>query len=143
MLKKILAISGKPGLFEVLGQGKNVILVKDLVSGKKFPASMREKLMSLGDITMYADSGDLPLGEIYTRLYEKENGKKVDVKTLEKEKSFATKFAEVVPDFDRERVYTSDLRKFFTWYNILIDSGFTKFIEDEKQENGEKEESAE
>jgi hypothetical protein len=143
MLKQILSITGRPGLFKIVGQGKNVIFVEDLTSGKRFPAHMREKIVSLGDIAMYTDSGDTPLGEIYERLYAKIGGEKVDVKSLIENKGLAAKFEEIVPDYDKNRVYTSDLKKFFTWYNILIDAGFTSFVakeaEAESEEKAEKE----
>lgn len=135
MLKQILAIAGRPGLYKIIGQGKNVIFVEDLVNGKRFPASMRDKIMSLGDITMYADSGDLPLSEILERLYTKEEGKTVDLKELDANNAYGEKFAEIVPDYDRERVYKSDLKKFFSWYNLLIGAGFTEFTS--KEENSD------
>lgn len=139
MLKKILSIAGRPGLFKIIGQGRNNIFVEDIISGKRFPASMRDKIMSLGDITMYADSGDLPLSEILTRIYVKAEGKKLDLTEIEASKSYNEKFSEIVPDFDRDRVYNSDIKKLFNWYNLLLDGGITEFkaTEEENQETKE------
>lgn len=134
MLKKILAIAGRPGLYKIIGQGKNVIFVENLLNGKRFPASMRDKIMSLGDITMYAESEDLPLGDILDRLYKHQDGKEIDLKELGNNSGFAAKFADIVPDYDRDRVYVSDIKKLFSWYNILLDAGFTRFTAEETTE---------
>lgn len=137
MLRKILAIAGKPGLFEIISQGKNMILVEDLITKKRLPAHSRDKLMSLGDIAMYTDNGDLPLGEILDKVYAKMEGKEADIKKLTSEKGFKTLFGEIIPDYDKDRVYDSDIKKLFQWYNILIAAGFTKFAEEETEEEPE------
>jgi hypothetical protein len=134
MLKKILSITGRPGLFKILAQGNRNLLVEDLTSGKRIPAGQRDKIVSLGDIAMYTDAGDKPLGEILDLLYEKENGAKIDVKALIANKGLRAEFEAIVPDYDRDRVYESDLKKLFTWYNILLDAGFTKFTESKEAE---------
>lgn len=134
MLKKILAITGRPGLFEIVAQGKNMILVQDIISKKRFPASGRDKIVALGDIAMYTDAGDTPLGEILDRVYKHFEGKEVDVKKLQNENKLADTFGEIVPDFDRNRVYDSDIRKLFSWYNLLLKSGFTSFANVESEE---------
>lgn len=139
MLKKILAITGRPGLFEIKGQGKNMILVEDITTHKRFPATGRDKIVALGDIAMYTDAGDTPLGEILDRVYKHFEGKEVDYKALQKECKLADTFGEIVPDFDRNRVYDSDIRKLFSWYNLLIVSGFTTFTtKEEEGDNGKK-----
>ncbi len=135
MLKEILSITGRPGLFKIISQGKGILIVEELGSGKRFPAHARDKVVSLGDIAMYTESGDTPLGEILDKVYAKYEGKAIDVKELIASKGLRSAFEQVVEDYDRDRVYENDIKKLFTWYNILISNGFTKFAEEEKEEN--------
>lgn len=137
MLRKIISITGKPGLFEIISQGNRMFIVEDIVSKKRFPALQRDKVVSLGDIAMYTTSEDLALGVILDRLYENMKGEKIAVKELMKDGKLRDKFREVVPDFDEDRVYDNDIKKLFTWYNLLIESGRTKFTQDEKPANEE------
>lgn len=144
MLRKILSITGKPGLFETVSQGNRMLVVEDLVSKKRTPVHARDKVVSLGDIAMYTEGDDKPLGEILDLVYENMSGAKIDVKELSSDnEALRAKFAEILPDFDRDRVYPSDIKKLFTWYNILVDAGFTKFSveESESEENQATEES--
>lgn len=138
MLREILAITGKPGLFKIISQGNRVLLVEDLKSKKRFPAHSRDKVVSLGDIAMYTDSGDKPLGEILDLVYAHNDGKEIDVKALISEGKLRDEFEAVIPDFDKERVYDNDIKKLFTWYNLLVSEGYTNFTEDETaSETGE------
>ncbi|MBO4966311.1 MAG: hypothetical protein J6C81_08660, partial [Muribaculaceae bacterium] len=98
------------------------------------PVGARDRVVSLGDIAMYTESEDKPLGEILDLVYAKEEGKPIDVKALVKSNSLHDKFAEILPDFDRDRVYPTDIKKLFSWYNLLIAAGFTRFAEEEKEE---------
>ena len=139
MLREILSITGRPGLFKILSQGKGMLLVEDLGSGKRFPIYARDKVVSLGDIAMYTESGDTPLGEILDKVYAKHEGKSIDVKALLKEDGLRSAFEEIVEDYDRERVYNKDIKKLFTWYNILVDNGYTKFAEEKEEEKKEEE----
>lgn len=132
MLKEILSITGRPGLFKIISQGKGILVVEELGSGKRFPAHARDKVVSLGDIAMYTESGDTPLGEILDKVYAKYDGKKIDVKELVASKGLRPAFEAIVEDYDRDRVYENDIKKLFTWYNILIDNGFTKFTEEQE-----------
>ena len=112
-----------------------MLIVEDVKTKKRTPAHQRERIISLGDVAMYTEGEDLPLDEILDRLYANMDGKPVDIKALEKEKDgLRDKFAEFVHDYDRERVHTSDIRKLFQWYNILVEAGFTKFKEEEPKE---------
>jgi len=131
MLREILAITGKPGLFKIISQGNRVLLVEDLKTKKRQPAHSRDKVVSLGDIAMYTDSGDKPLGEILDLVYAHNEGKQIDVKKLIADGKLRDEFEAVIPDFDKERVYDNDIKKLFTWYNILVSEGFEKFTEDE------------
>lgn len=134
MLREILAITGKPGLFKIVSQGNKMLLVEDLKSKKRFPAHTRDKVVSLGDIAMYTDSGDKPLGEILDLVYAHNDGKTIDVKQLVADNKLRDEFEAVIPDFDKERVYNNDIKKLFTWYNILVEEGYTKFTEDKAEE---------
>ena len=139
MLREILAITGKPGLFKIVSQGNKMLVVEDLQTKKRFPAYTRDKVVSLGDISMYTDSGDKPLGEILDLVYAHNEGKALDVKGLIKEGKLREEFESILPDFDKERVYDNDIKKLFTWYNILISSGMTKFTEEEAAEEDSEE----
>ena len=131
MLKQILSITGRPGLFKIIAQGKGILVVEELGSGKRFPAHSRDKVVSLGDISMYTETGDSPLGEILDKVYARYEGKKIDVKKLVADKGLRDAFVEIVEDYDRDRVYDNDIKKLFTWYNILVDNGFKEFAEKE------------
>lgn len=129
MLKQILSITGKPGLYRIITPGKRTLLVEDMVSKKRFPLGARDKVVCLGDIAMYTVGEDLPLDVILDRVYAAENGEKIDVKSLDND-MLREEFAKAVEDFDRDRVYPSDIKKLFNWYNLLISQGFTKFTEE-------------
>lgn len=129
MLKTILSISGKPGLFKLVSHGKNMLIVESLTDKKRVPAYAKDKVISLGDIAIYTTETEVPLHEVLTSVKNKENGEKVTVPSDTKE--LRTYFAEVLPDFDRERVYPSDIKKLLTWYNILIGADITDFTPEE------------
>jgi hypothetical protein len=134
MLKKIVAISGKPGLYKVLSQGKNMLIVESLTDGKRLPAHSSEKVVSLGDISMFTETEDKPLHEILEALKTLENGAKASIDPKSDNDTLRKYFAKVVPDFDRDRVYPTDIRKLLQWYNLLIESGITDFKPEEKQD---------
>ncbi len=137
MLRQILSITGRPGLFKIISQGKGILVVEELGSGKRFPAHARDKVVSLGDIAMYTESGDTPLGEILDKVYAKYEGKPIDVKALQASKGLRDAFEAIVEDYDKDRVYENDIKKLFTWYNILIANGFTEFAEKEEEKTAE------
>ena len=141
MLREILAITGKPGLFKIVAHNGKVLIVEDMTNAKRFPVSARDRVMSLGDIAMYTESDDKPLSEILDTIYLKEQGKKLDIKEVISGKGLKAQFEEYVPDFDKERVHDSDIKKLFSWYNLLVDSGFTKFTEDKEEKENKKEEA--
>ncbi len=140
MLKRILAISGKPGLYRLVSQGKNMLIVESLVNGKRLPAYSHDKIISLGDIAMYTLEDDVPLSDVLTSLKNKAEGKAIDVKAFEDDAAIRAYFKEVLPSFDDERVYTNDIKKLYAWYNILIAAGITDFADqDEKKEEADTE----
>jgi len=130
MLKRILSIAGRPGLFRLVNQGKNMLIVEHLATGKRVPAYARDKVVSLGDISMYTMDGDVALSKVLESLRIKQEGSPVDVKSMTDEQ-VRELFGEVLPDFDRDRVYTTDIRKLFSWYNQLLAAGITEFKEEE------------
>ncbi len=138
MLKSILAISGKPGLYKLISRGKNMLIVESLVDKKRFPAYGSEKMVSLGDIAMYTDAEDIPLRKVLMAMYARENGGKaaIDLKKASSSELFAY-LGEVLPSYDRDRVRVSDVRKLIAWYNILVSCGMTDFEEKEEGENQE------
>lgn len=134
MLKRILSISGKQGLFRLVNQGKNMLIVESLLNGKRTPVYAHDKIISLGDIAIYTIENDVPLADVFEAVKEKNEGKHVDVKALGDDEAVRAYFKEILPDFDEERVYTTDIKKVFNWYNQLLDAGFTTF----KEETAEK-----
>jgi len=143
MIKHILSISGKPGLFKLVNQGKNMLIVESLLNGKRTPAYAHDKVVSLGDISIYTTEGDVPLADVFESVSMKNEGSQVDIKKMN-DSEVRSYFAEILPAFDEERVYTNDIRKLFSWYNLLINSGITKFKEEQNaQDNKNTEASAE
>ena len=135
MLKNILSITGKPGLYKLVSQGNNMLIVESLLDGKRMPTYARDKIVSLGEISMYTMGDDIALSEVLTNLGKKEDLKVVsfDPKKADNNQLHAF-FAEVLPDYDRDRVYPSDIRKLIQWYNILIGAGITDFTVEEGEE---------
>lgn len=138
MLKNILAISGKPGLFKLVSRGTNMLIVESLIDGKRIPTYSRDKIVSLAEVSMYTTGEDVSLSEVLNALGKKYNFKAVDMdaKKADNEELRAF-FAEVLPTFDRDRVYPSDIRKLIAWYNLLIQAGFTDFTLQEDEEGKE------
>jgi hypothetical protein len=131
-LTGIIAISGRPGLYKVIAQGKNSIIVESLIDNKRFPAYATDRISALDDISIYTYDEDAPLRDLLTAIYNKEGGKecpshKEDLKVLE------AYLLEILPNYDQERVYPSDVKKMFQWYNLLHKSGNLK-VEEVKAE---------
>jgi Lhr-like helicase len=136
MLKTILSISGKPGLYKLISQGKNMLIVEAVSTEKKrFPAYTHEKITALSDIAIYIENGEVPLKEVLTSIKEKENGAAIpfDIKKATPDE-LGTYMREVLPNFDKERVRISDIKKLFAWYNILIANGITDFKTEKTEE---------
>ena len=135
MLKDILSITGKPGLYKLVSRGNNMLIVESLLDGKRMPTYARDKIVSLGEISMYTMGDDIALSEVLTKLGEKEGLKvaSIDPKKADNDE-LRDFFGEVLPDFDRDRVYPSDIRKLVQWYNILIGAGITDFTVEEGDE---------
>lgn len=128
MLKEILSIPGKPGLFKLVSQGKNMLIVESLVDGKRIPTYSKDKAVSLGDIAIFTEDAEIPLGQVFESLKAKENGQICSIDPKADNDTLRKFMGEILPEYDRERVYPSDIRKLLTWYNILIKCNITTFI---------------
>lgn len=134
MLKNILSITGKPGLYKLVNRGNNMLIVESLVDGKRMPTYARDKIVGLGDVSMFTTGDDIELWKVLDLVKKHENGKvaALDPKSATKEQ-LADFFTAVLPDWDQDRVYPSDIRKLIQWYNILVNAGITEFEPKEEE----------
>ncbi len=133
-LREILAISGQPGLYKYVAQSARGIIVESLADGRRFNAPASSRVSSLTEISVYTEGDDIPLAEVFTRIYAHTGGKQA-VSPKETPEKLKAAFAEALPDYDRERVHVSDIKKCFAWYNTLVAAGFTEFkLPEEPQE---------
>jgi len=139
MLKEILSISGKPGLFKLISKGKNLFIAESLIDQKRIPVYTRDKMVTLGDITMFTTNGDVRLSRILQAIKQKENGEAISFSPTINPEELRAYFSQVLPDFDRERVYPSEIKKVMNWYNLLVKTGLTEFDEEKEQATGETE----
>ena len=132
-LSKILSISGKPGLFTLISQAKSGALIESLLDGKRQTAFANAKISSLQDISIFTIDEDIPLVKVFQEIYKKEDGKDcIDPKS--DSKKLIAYMKEIVPNFDSERVYVSDMKKLFTWYNSLNSNGLIDLKEENEAE---------
>ena len=135
MLKGILAISGQPGLFKLVTEAKNSIIVESLLTGKRIPAYSTSKISTLADISVFTETGEIQLKELFKKIQE--NGKSLSPKASANEiKSF---FEEILPEYDKDRVYVSDMKKILQWYQLLSNQNLLTEDEEEKPEEKESE----
>ena len=139
MQQTILAIAGRPGLYKLVSRGKANLIVEALdETHRRIPAFATDRGTSLADITMFTESEDLPLGTILARVRDKEGAKKSSLNWRKASaKELQDYFASVVPDFDRDRVHNSDIKKLLQWYNILIAAGITDFEDSMSETEGD------
>ncbi len=133
MQETILAISGKPGLYRLLAQGRGNLIVETIDAAKKrVTAGARDRVTSLNDVSMYTNDDDKPLMEIFQAIADKENAQPTAIDYKKATKAELADFmASVLPDYDRDRVHDSDIKKLIQWYNILVKGGYTKFVDEE------------
>ena len=139
MQQTILAIAGKPGLYKLVSRGKNNLIVEALdATHRRQPAFGSDRITSLADIAMFTDDDDVPLMDVLESLKTLEDGKKssVDPKKASGDE-LREYFAKVLPEFDRDRVHNSDIKKLIQWYNILIENGITDFKEEMQPTEGD------
>jgi len=139
MLQTILSISGRPGLYKLVSRGKGSLIVEALdETHRRQPAFATDRVTSLADIAMYTEADDVPLRDVLNNLKTLEKGERcsLDYKKA-KTADLQEYFAKVLPQFDRDRVHASDIKKLLQWYNILIDAGITDFDEALKPTEGD------
>ena len=139
MQDTILSISGKPGLFRLVSQGRNMLIVESLDEAKKrFPVGARDRVTSLNDISMYTDGEDVPLMQVFQNLSQAHNGAAVDLHhSKATDAELADFMATALPNYDRDRVYKADMKKLLQWYNILVGCGYTNFVVEEEAPEAE------
>ncbi len=125
-LKGILALSGKPGLYKMLSQSKNSIIVEGLEDKKRFPVYGAHQISALEEISIYTSTDDIPLAEVLHKIYNLNEGKPA-ISHKSSKMDLEKFFTEVLPDYDNERVYVSDIKKVTQWYNILLSNDLLKF----------------
>lgn len=140
-LEKVIAISGKPGLFEIISRTKSGLIVESMADGKRFPVNSVHNVSTLNDIAIYTYEEEVPLKQVFTNIHEREDGKSsIDPKS--DKQTLLSFFGEVLPGFDEERVYPSNIKKVVSWYNTLVESGFDFETLKEAEDKKENEESA-
>ncbi len=133
-LSKIVTIAGRPGLYQVKSQSVGKIIVESLIDGKCTPAFARERMSSLEEISIYSVDEDRPLKEVFRSIHEK-MGDKVDFDAKKATNDqLKAKFLEIMPDYDQDAVYPSDMKKVFLWYQMLMNKGLLDFTEEAKEE---------
>ncbi|MDO9594320.1 MAG: DUF5606 domain-containing protein [Lutibacter sp.] len=136
-LKDIVAINGKPGLYEIKAQSKGGIIVESLIDSKRIPITVTHNISALNEIAIYTYEEEIPLRIVLKSIGEKENGKEA-LSHKENDKALTSFFREVLPNFDEERVYTSNIKKIVQWYNLLASKNFDfasiKEVEEETTE---------
>lgn len=140
-LDKILAISGKPGLYELAAQTRGGFIAKSILDGKKIAVNMRHNVSILSEIAIYTYTEEVPLGQVLENIKQKEDGGEA-ISHKASKAHLEDYFAEILPDYDVDRVYTSDIKKIIQWYNLLTKNGlndFSKSEEAETETSGEEE----
>ncbi len=143
MLKKILSISGRPGLYRLVSYGKNMLLVEGLADGHRFPVHSRERVMSLGDISIFTTTEDTPLAQVFENVGKKFENKAVDAKEYSTPDKLHEFMGAVLENWDADRVHNSDIKKIISWYNILVGAGITDFTAKQEEEEPKSEENTE
>lgn len=141
--KDVLAISGMPGLYKFIARSKNGIIIESLSDGKRMNATATSRVSALSEISMYTEGDDVPLATVMTSMHNHYNGGQA-LSHKEAPEKLKAAFAEVLPDYDRERVHVSDIKKVFAWYNTLNSLGFTEYkLPDELEDNAGESENEE
>lgn len=135
MLSEILSITGRPGLYKLISTNKNMNIVESLADGKRVPIYAQEKVVALSDVSIYTQSGDTPLREVFKKIKEKEGGKQVSLGSKASGKELFAYLAEVLPDYSRDSVYAGDVKKLISWYNILTEHNIDLKEAEKAEEN--------
>jgi len=137
-LSKILSIAGKPGLYKHIAQSKTGVVIESVIDGKRSSAFASEQISTLNDISIFTNDEDVKLEDVFKNMFEKENGKKA-ISPKSSANDIKAYFAEVLPDYDKDRVYISDIKKVIKWYNTLVENDILEFTEEEKKDKKESE----
>ncbi len=132
-LSKVLSITGKGGLFLLVSKGNNCFIVESLTDKKRFPAFSHDGVANLENISIFTEEEDVTLQSVFQSMYKKENGGKCTV-SMNDNNALKAYFASVLPNYDRERVYVSNIKKVISWYNILVDHKLVDLEEAPKAE---------
>jgi len=138
-LDKILSIGGKPGLYKLLTQTRTGFVAESLLDGKKTTVGIRSNVSILSEIAIYTLDEELPLREVFLKIQVKEKGGKTSIPHKSEKIKLEEYFFEVLPNYDEDRVYASDIKKVIQWYNLLHDKGITNFSEDDEDASSEEE----
>ncbi|MEO1485984.1 MAG: DUF5606 domain-containing protein [Bacteroidota bacterium] len=133
-LEKILSIGGKPGLYKLLTQTRTGFVGESLIDGKRITVGMRNNVSVLSEIAIYTLEEEVPLRTVFQKIKEKEAGKKTTISHKAEKIQLEEYFFEVLPNYDEDRVYASDIKKIVQWYNILVENGITDFEEAKDEE---------
>ena len=133
-LSKILSVTGKGGLFKLLSHNKTSFIVESLTDGKRFPVFPNDGVATLDNISIFTEDDDVSLQSVLLSIYKKENGAQSAV-TVSDNNALKAYFAEILPNYDRERVYVSNMKKVILWYNQLVEKQLIDDKEEEKTEN--------
>tara|TARA_R110000868_G_scaffold339839_1_gene600533 strand:- start:98 stop:526 length:429 start_codon:yes stop_codon:yes gene_type:complete len=140
-LEKILSVAGKPGLYKLITQTRTGFVAESLLDGKRITVSLRSSVSVLSEIAIYTLEEEVPLRDVFKKIQEKENGGKTSIGHKEEKIKLEEYFFEVLPDYDEDRVYVSDIKKVIQWYNILTENKITDFSSEEvENEEATKEE---
>ncbi|WP_422860468.1 DUF5606 domain-containing protein [Flagellimonas sp. S174] len=139
-LDKILSIGGKPGLYKLLTQTRTGFVGESLMDGKRISVSMRNNVSVLSEIAIYTLEEEIPLREVFQKIKEKEQGKKTSISHKAEKIQLEEYFFEILPNYDEDRVYASDIKKIVQWYNLLLENGITDFTEGDSEDVDSEEE---
>lgn len=130
-LEKILSVAGKPGLYKLITQTRTGFVAESLLDGKRITVSLRSSVSVLSEIAIYTLEEEVPLRDVFKKIQEKENGGKTSIGHKEEKIKLEEYFFEVLPNYDEDRVYVSDIKKVIQWYNILTENKITNFSSEE------------
>jgi hypothetical protein len=132
-LTKILSIAGKPGLFILVGEAKNNIIVESMADGKKMPAFTHDRISALKEISIFTEDEDVPLKEVLQSIFKLQSEKPVADLKKASSNDIKVLFEKALPNYDKETVYVSDMKKIFGWYNLLLEKGLIDLLADEEE----------
>jgi len=131
-LTGIISMAGKPGLYKVVARSKGGLIVESLLDGKKVSAHATSRISALEDISMYTYGEEVPLKDVFTNLFKLTEGKEAINPKQSSDDELKAFFEQVLPEYDRDRVYPSDVKKLFTWFNLLLSKGLLKLAEEKE-----------